>query len=330
MRQEALSLSSFPTLLTQAVSELKSGQEGGDSAISSASSGGQSLLNSSVYAQTVVASQINSSIEVPEFIYATIRKQDFAMIATLPNIETEIPVNYTVRKPEVDDRELLLKFRNNGLLYLRRRPDFNLNEMIEILRISREGEIDENQLAIDAYRILEFRCALNVSQRAELDLSLLQRGVDLDNYRADAHYNFSKRPSFESVVVHGTEYSLGDFKARFHNLFNIPFEFDLGTENLYRAVTVRVWELIQEKGHFLIRDRDNFEASIGPQVSRYAQEEGYAGVIIKIPIKGHYFMPAGLQVPRISCAYPHYIDGNEIEVSYDMGRSFKALNSEHV
>lgn len=84
---------------------------------------------------------------------------------------------------------------------------------------------------------------------------------------------------------------------------------------LYRAINQSEWHQIQERGFYLIRERDNFEKEVGSQVSHYLKEKGHAGVIIKIPRKGPYFAQAGFQVPRWSCVFDHYVKADEIFVS---------------
>jgi hypothetical protein len=80
---------------------------------------------------------------------------------------------------------------------------------------------------------------------------------------------------------------------------------------LYRAPNTMEWESIVKHRNFLVALRTNFEITVAPQVSMYAQQEGYAGVVIRIKVPGPYYRNAGLQVPRIESILPHYA---EVEV----------------
>jgi hypothetical protein len=108
---------------------------------------------------------------------------------------------------------------------------------------------------------------------------------------------------------------------------NILFN-DMQEKSLYRAVRDAEWKQILRDGNFIIRERDNMEQDLGPQVAGYAKEEGYAGVVIRFPVTGPFYNPcAGFQVPRVACCLAHYVNGQEIEVSDDLGKTFKPLRN---
>lgn len=281
----------------------------------------------------LVSNQIQEQLVFPEEIYAVIEIADFALLKTLLNPETALPIiNYFHRKPsQINENEILLTFRNNGFIGIKSREDFDFYEMEDILLKGSQVEnkiVDQNNLFLTAYRLVQFRNSLSRDKKIELDQGLAQT-VNLSSYRTDVEYSPGKKPSLERIIIKGQEYSLEEFQRQADKIFPLPIELGIGSSNLYRAVTTDEWRLIQERGNFLVRHRDNFEGSIGPQVSAYCNEEGYAGVIIRVPVKGPYFVNAGLQVPRISCALPHFINASEIEVSMDQGKTFKVLQSQN-
>lgn len=127
-------------------------------------------------------------------------------------------------------------------------------------------------------------------------------------------------PTLTAVRLNDRGYSLEEFQKAVPDLFRddlmalSAFAFD--GAYVYRAIRKEEWMRIKEEGVFLIRMNDNFEVQVGPQVRHYAQHLDYAGIIIRVPVVGPYFARTGLQVPRISARFDHFVQP-EIMVEND-------------
>lgn len=82
---------------------------------------------------------------------------------------------------------------------------------------------------------------------------------------------------------------------------------------LYRAPDQKEWTNILKDGYYTVLMQTNFEKEIGPQVRLYANEKGYAGMIIRIAVPGPYYAHAGMQVPRVTSILPHYASVEVLE-----------------
>ena len=171
----------------------------------------------------------------------------------------------------------------------------------------------------------------NVTYAIENDSVFRDKVIDILNGNLEMfkeetdERDHEKEPSLEKIICRGKEYTLEEFKKNEKEIFKDAYEFlnDFPlvyreSEVLYRAVTESEWEDIKEKNLFLVRPRDNFESVTSGQVAVFANDGGYAGIIIKIPTK-QFFTPRMTMASNthVQAAYAHFVSGDEIEVSRD-------------
>ncbi|MBN1871354.1 MAG: hypothetical protein JW800_02160 [Candidatus Omnitrophica bacterium] len=245
------------------------------------------------------------SQETPEYVYMVFPSGYYPLITTCPTLKPEIPWEFVTSAPSVKEGELVLAFKNNGFVKVHRKFSVEVARKVAAKILTKQ---DEN-LTYRIWNILNDERTLPAFQGI-----LSAVGIDdIYSYAQESmDYNFDlERPEMHQVIYKGKTYSIDEFKVQAPELFKREIELSqtlaFSGSHLYRAITNREWSDIQKSGYMTIRERDNFEETVGPQVRHFAGEEGYAGVIIRIPVLGPYFAQAGFQVARVTSVTPHFV-----------------------
>jgi hypothetical protein len=240
---------------------------------------------------------------VPGQIYMTLQPMFFSIFDTLPPAAETNMNNYVPDYPRDNSTDIIVVYENNGHLKVRERID--IDRLFQLRYPDRQN--DQN-LYTGLFRDM-LKGTLNLTPE-ELDKS---KKTELD-------YNSEQKPVLKVIIYQGRIYSLDKFREKLNELFkkerqalslvavdkeSVPY--------LYWAIDLAEWMRIKERGYFEIPVRTNFEGKVGPQVSMYKAQEGYAGVVIRIPNKTPYFRQVGFQ--RIESAVPLFVSAQEIYVS---------------
>lgn len=237
------------------------------------------------------------------------------VVLTMPNLKAPppLPVVYTKEMPETEN-QVAFVFQNNGYLTVTscwKTPD----QYFEYLRTEKP----------EVYQKMEAMDTTTVYWKINSLFNKLEKMMPMDEMTDEEKkcflalhkkYDFNCKPRLNSVIIEGQRLSLAQAKINLSEIqdsMEIPILFR--GKYLFRSIRTDEWESIKRERKMFIRPRDNFEDKVGSQVKRYKDEQGYAGIIVRIPNKQPYNINAGLQVPRISTAFAHFIHGDEIFVS---------------
>lgn len=287
---------------------------------SAAGTEGRSVAN--VSGRTLETLSVSSNIprfQVPNEIYKTVPPYFFPIVTTLPSPSTDIPESFIDKIDDIPDENITLVYDNNGYISYQVEDSFGIEGTRRLMiDLGQAEETITEQTLKPVWSLLthskEFRTAIET-----------KTSIDLDNYRVkQIRFDNSKQPTLKQIILNGRSYGFDEFVDSSAELFP-GFEPERQSY-LYRAITDKEWSEIKNKRHMVIRSRDNFEDNVGPQVSDYVSSNGYAGVIVKIPVKGKFFGGKGMQVPRIECLIPHFVHEQEIKVSADKGKTFIQLS----
>jgi hypothetical protein len=240
-----------------------------------------------------------------EFIYMVMPERFYPIATTYPQgSKVAIPWEFVAKPDKAKDDDMVLVFKNNGVVKVHRKlTSDGIRKIAEAIGWKTD-EFSLFSLSMDLRQNETLRDAAEI---------MLGKSIDADEYsESKLDYNFDIEPPEPIQVIYkGKAYSLEEFKADVAELFKEEISLLSAVafkgKYLYRAIYTSEWREIQEERVMPIRVETNFEEAIGPQVRGYVNQDGYAGIIIRIPVLGPYFVIKGIGVQRVASFTPHFV-----------------------
>lgn len=240
--------------------------------------------------------------KILESIYKIIPRKYYALLMTLPGVNSYIPWGEFVDiMPDVTDEDIVLIYKNNGFLQKRRK--LNIYFCMEIFK----------KLNFSFSQITDF-WKTEKENPLKLEKMLRSRGIDVSKLyvKEQVEVDFSKKAVLSQVVYKGKEYTLEEFKTIGSEVLAVEGESAVESiafkgKYLYRAITDEQWREIQDNEGYLLLRKDmspNDEETIGPQIRYYMKEKGYSGVVVRVTVQGPYFVKGG---SVLKCIAPHFV-----------------------
>lgn len=277
-----------------------------------------------------INNDLESGVEYPDRVYINLEKNTAPIAVTLPNnpsiqipqdpsVEPSGEISLVVEAPGMYRRNILTpKKLLNRIRYIQ-------HSLYTALNVVLEADTEE-KFSINEYKKLIERMledsdhsgkALEYFRNDLKELEKRQNELELVN------------PSVDSKIL-GALYE-GEF-VPFEKLSELKAKIDeplalfskVGPQEgkfLYRAVDKKEYEnILRDKG-FVIRTATQFEDQLmydgdHSQVKNHAKMEGYSGKIIRLKVKGPYFMSKGMAAPRVESQAAHFA---EVEVLNESG-----------
>jgi len=258
----------------------------------------------------------------PKNVFFNMPSKYLPLVMTLPNPFANIPENPDARRSE-DGKQFSIQCKNNGIYVAKplnhERVLHSFADLVDsdvanfILHAMDNPEIEAKtplKRLISMFEDLGNR--ENPERRQKINNIATKLRREIDNPPLEFKGNPAAQLEIEGVWIAGVFHPYQEaktaaaiaFEALAKQLYQVS-AVDSG-DYLYRAPDQGEWLDIVKHGYFTVREETNFEREIGPQVSLYAVEAGYAGVVIRILVPGPYYRHAGFQVPRITSVLPHY------------------------